>query len=51
MSTLLNEQPKTVISGQRARSGIVGHNVRYVLAVSLLLVVVALGAVYFGFFR
>ena len=51
MSTLINEQPKTVISAQRSRSGIVGHNVRYVLAASLALVILALGAIYFGFFR
>jgi hypothetical protein len=37
-----------VISTEKARGGVTGHKVRYVLAISLLLAVVAMIAVYAG---
>ena len=37
---------KPVISTVKARGGVIGHNVRYVLAISLLLAVAAMVSVY-----
>jgi hypothetical protein len=39
------EKPE-IISTVKARGGVVGHNVRYVLAISLLLAVAAMVSVY-----
>jgi hypothetical protein len=40
-------RPKpTILSAQQARGGVVGHKVRYVLAISVLLAVAAMVSVY-----
>jgi hypothetical protein len=39
---------RPVISTVKARGGVIGHNVRYVLAISLLLAVAAMVSVYFA---
>jgi hypothetical protein len=39
-----------VVSPTRARAGVTGHNVRYVLAISLAAIVVAFAAIYLAYF-
>jgi len=38
------------INTTRARQGVTGHNVRYVLAISLAAVVIAFAAIYLAYF-
>lgn len=48
----MNEQeakPRIVKSADEAREGVTGHNVRYVLAVSLIGIVIAFAALWFYF--
>ena len=49
MSNIGTENPKTV-STTRARQGVTGHNVRYVLIVGLAGIIVAFGLIYVFFF-
>jgi hypothetical protein len=44
-------KPRIVKSADEAREGVTGHNVRYVLAVSLAGIVVIFGALWFYFVR
>ena len=53
----LHEQPdtqsehRTVVSTQRARQGVTGHNVRYVLGFGLAGVIIAFAVVYVVYFH
>ena len=49
-ATSPNGQLPTVLPKNQARQGVTGHNVRYVLAVSLTAAVIALALVYAFFF-
>lgn len=42
---------QTVETRAEARQGVTGHNVRYVLAISLVSVIVLFAIVYYAFFR
>jgi hypothetical protein len=39
-----------IVSPTRARAGATGHNVRYVLAISLTAIVIAFAAIYLAYF-
>jgi len=39
-----------IVSPTRARAGATGHNVRYVLAISLAAIVIAFAAIYLAYF-
>jgi hypothetical protein len=41
---------QTVLPKDKARQGVTGNNVRYVLGISLAAIVVAFAAIYFGYF-
>ena len=43
-------EPRTVVPTDRARQGVTGHNVRYVLAIGLAAVVIAFLALYLAYF-
>ena len=43
-------EPRTVVPPQQARQGVTGHNVRYVLGISVAAIVVAFAAIYLYYF-
>ncbi|HTP91838.1 MAG TPA: hypothetical protein VMJ52_08895 [Xanthobacteraceae bacterium] len=43
-------EPRTVVPTDRARQGVTGHNVRYVLGIGLAAVVIAFLALYLAYF-
>ena len=43
-------QGEKIVSTTRARAGVTGHNVHYILAVSLAAIVVAFAAIYLAYF-
>jgi hypothetical protein len=45
-----NPDARTELSAQRARQGVTGHNVRYVLAFGIVGVIIAFAVVYLSFF-
>jgi len=47
MSHLDTEDPEKVLPTDKARAGVTGHNVRYVLAFGLAGIIVAFGALLF----
>lgn len=47
----INGKPRPVVSTTEARSGVIGHNVRYVLIFGLAAVIVAFGIIFYVFFR
>jgi hypothetical protein len=47
---MIERDPRVVKSTTEAREGVTGHNVRYVLIVSLVGVLIAFGAVWLYFF-
>jgi hypothetical protein len=47
---MIERDSRIVKSATEAREGVTGHNVRYVLIVSLVAVVVVFGALYLYFF-
>jgi hypothetical protein len=47
---MIERDQRIVKSATEAREGVTGHNVRYVLIVSLVAVVVVFGALYLYFF-
>jgi hypothetical protein len=46
MEISMQEEHSTVETAKEARQGVTGHNVRFVLAVSCVLVIVAMGVVF-----
>jgi len=44
-------EPRTVVPTQKARQGVTGHNVRYVLGVGLAAVIVVFGIIYLVYFH
>jgi hypothetical protein len=43
------DEPGKVLPAQQARQGTTGHNVRYVLGLSLLAVIIAFAAIYIAY--
>lgn len=43
-------ETRTVLPKERARQGVTGHNVRYVLVLSLVAVIVVFAAIYVSYF-
>jgi hypothetical protein len=43
-------EQRTVVTTRQARQGVTGHNVRYVLGVSLAAIIIAFAAIYFVYF-
>lgn len=47
---LRSTETRTVLPKERARQGVTGHNVRYVLALSLAAIIVIFAAIYISYF-
>jgi hypothetical protein len=43
-------ETRTVLPKERARQGVTGHNVRYVLALSLAAIIIVFAAIYVSYF-
>jgi len=50
MSSSEGPQQRQIISGQQARQGVTGHNVRYVLGFAIAAVVVVFGIIWLIYF-
>jgi hypothetical protein len=50
MSSSQDNQHRTVVTTQRARQAVTGHNVRYVLGVGLAAIVIAFVVLYIVYF-
>jgi hypothetical protein len=50
MSSSEGRQQRPIIPGQRARQGVTGHNVRYVLGFALAAVIVVFGVIWLIYF-